>query len=1058
MPLQGYYNRFSQTDGYDELLFRASRGLQSAELNEIQSILSDRIADLSDALFNDGNVVRGGAILINADNGYTTLDAATVYVQGAMREVAQANFTIPTNGSVLIGVRMVETEITELEDPNLRDPATGTRNYNEPGAGRTKREFSWAYDTDGGAGTFFSVVQVVDAIVVDQADPPEIDGVVDVIARYDREANGNYVVRGLNAVSLGEAGGNYGYSVSDGTANVRGKKIDKLQSVRLNYALDPDTESISNEPDGSTTNGTQTVQMNRFPLDSIQDVVIVTETTTTVTHGAFTGSADQLGTTSTLSIQSVTQGGTTYTSGTDYVLNGDAVDWSPSGAEPAPGSTYTVVYRRLISVTPTNVDNDAGTFEVVDAVQGTQILTDYTYKLPRYDVVGIIEDGNFKRTKGVPHPFNPIVPTLPSDELELFSIRYDWISTNKPIVEDISNRTVSVKEQRLMQKSIIELYDLIAVERLNVDISSREPTAKYGLFADPLLDNDLRDNGQTNDLVIVDRELQLKVASVNYAATQNNDTAQLLPFQDDVVLSQPLQTGFFKINPYVSFEPMPGTLSLDPNIDIWTEVDSDQEDPAANITRRFSRGRGNRSRTTVTNTIELQSSVESSIEFLRQTQVDFTITGFDFSEEIAQAKFDDVRMSSLENNSLYSANVDGVIQGSFTVPANVPTGTKLVEFIGEQGSYAAANYFGQGTLITERWANVQTITTVRWRQRRDPLAQTFTLSEGRFLRGINLQFAVIGDRDKAVTVQIRETDNGLPTGTVLADGVLNMNGASDAIGSFTRVNFFTPVFLNGLTEYAIVLLTDDDNHAVRTAQGGKFDTSAQAYVTTQPYNVGVFLTSSNNMTWTAHQDIDLTFELVCCDFTQNSSVVSLGSFTAANMTDLMAAAPHYLPTSDASIVIRYTRSTGEVFELAPGQAIEFETQINDTLQVQAILNGSSKVSPVLNSGFNSVVGSLDGSGAYTGREFQVGTGGNTFRLIFDAQIPSGSTITPQYDNGGQTGLTLDSAANLGDGFTEYVYEATGIVGLSSSRVYFSFQGTPAARPKVRNIRAVVVQS
>ena len=1064
MPLQGYFNRFSQSDGYDELLFRASRGLQSAELNEIQTILSDRIASLGDSLFNDGNIVRGGAILINANDGLTNAADATIYVQGAMRQVPAKDFTIPSTGSVLIGVRMVETEVTELEESTLRDPATGTRNYNEPGAGRTKRVFSWAYDGDGGAGTFYSVVQVQDAIVVDQANPPEIDSVTEVVARYDREANGNYVVRGLKAVSLGEAGGNYGFSVADGTANVRGKKIDKLQSVRLNYALDPDTDTISNEPDGSTTAGIQTIQLNRFPVASIQDVVIVKEESVTLTHGAFTGSADQVGTTATLSIQSVSQGGTTYNTGTDYVLNGDAVDWAPSGSEPAPGSTYTVVYRRLVSVSPANLDADAGTYEVVDAVQGTQVLSDYTYKLPRFDVVGIREDGNFTRTKGVAAPYSPIVPQLPVDELELFSIKHTWISTAKPIVEDISNRTVSVKDQRLMQKSIIELYDLIATERLNVDISSREPSAKYGLFVDPLLDRDLRDLGQPNDLVQVDNELQLAVAGVNYSATQNNSEPQTLPFTSSVILSQVLATGFMKINPYGAFASLPGTLSLDPNHDVWTEIDSDQGNPAEAITRRFWRGSGNRSASTTANTVELQSSIDSDLEFLRQRQVDFSASGFMANEELAQVKFDDVRISSLENNVNIAAGSDGIVQGSFTIPANIPSGNKLVEFIGEQGTYAAAQYFGQGTLITERWANVRTITTVSWwdpppqPRGRDPLAQTFSLQFGRYIKSVNIQFAEIGDTSVNSFIQIREVENGFPTGTVLADGEIVMTNATTAAGAFTQCNLFTPVYLNAETEYAIVVLTDDTTHAVRIAQAGKFDTNAQAFVTVQPYQIGLLLSSSNATTWTAHQDMDLTFQLEACDFTQMQSVVSLGSFSASNMTDLLAAGPYYLPTSNTSILFRYTRSTGEQFELAPGQSMQFETQITDTVQVQAILRGTSTVSPVLFPGFNTVVGSLDGSGNYTGREFQVGAGGNTFRLVFDAIVPAGSSITPQYDNGGQTGLSLSSAANLGDGFTEYVYEATGIVGLSSTRLYLNFLGTPSARPKLRNIRAVVVQS
>ena len=69
MTLQGYYNRFNASDNYDDLLFRASRGLQSAELNEIQSVLSDRIQKIANVLFKDGSIVRDGAATIDAATG-----------------------------------------------------------------------------------------------------------------------------------------------------------------------------------------------------------------------------------------------------------------------------------------------------------------------------------------------------------------------------------------------------------------------------------------------------------------------------------------------------------------------------------------------------------------------------------------------------------------------------------------------------------------------------------------------------------------------------------------------------------------------------------------------------------------------------------------------------------------------------------------------------------------------------------------------------------------------------------------------------------------------------
>ena len=65
-------------------------------------------------------------------------------------------------------------------------------------------------------------------------------------------------------------------------------------------------------------------------------------------------------------------------------------------------------------------------------------------------------------------------------------------------------------------------------------------------------------------------------------------------------------------------------------------------------------------------------------------------------------------------------------------------------------------------------------------------------------------------------------------------------------------------------------------------------------------------------------------------------------------------------------------------------------------------------------------------------------------------------MTPEYENGFQS-LTLSSTTPVGDGFNEYVYADTGIVGMTATAVKLSLAGSAASRrPKVRNIRAVMV--
>ena len=1045
MTLQGYYNRFDPADNYDDLLFRTSRGLQSAELNEVQAFFNNRLQQIANVLFKDGAIVRNGSATIDAQSGAVQMEAGAIYVLGAVREVAEASFTIPTTGSLQIGVRVVTSQVTELEDVSLRDPAVGTRNYQEPGAGRTRRAVAWAWSGDGQPGEFFSVYAVLNGVLVTQEAPPQLDGVKQLLARYDRDANGSYIVRGLNLIALGKDNNstNYVYSVQDGVANVQGFKIDKPQATPLSFPIAPDLQIVSNEPRTSASSGTQTITTSRTPLNQILDVVITAERTVTITHGSFTGSIDPLPDTSVLSLQSVTQGGTTYSPGTDYVLNADQVDWSPGGSEPAPGSTYTVTYRYLTSVTPANIDSDAGTFEISGAVTGTLVLTDYQWKLPRFEVISLDEEGYFQQIKGVSSAFDPVEPLVPGNQLQIASIYLDWKSTSTPVVDNNGTRVMPMAEQRQVKDSVVELYKLIADERLKRDISSNQPTAKYGVFTDPLFDNDLRDAGVTQDAVIANQELQLGISAVTAFAAQNNSSVQLLPYTAEFLVSQELRTGSMKINPYQSFSPVPARVLLDPSIDLFTVFD----DQAAAVTQRFNVGTGWLTRTETSTVTQLVSQTSTAIEFLRQRTVNFTVQGFDASEALQSLTFDGIDVTPAG----VVADSSGNFAGAFTVPLGVPAGTKLVQFLGAQGSFGLAEYTGQGTLVVRRWRQTTTITQRRF----DPLAQSFTLATGRHLTGVDFKFAEIGSTANPVLVQIRESDNGFPGQTVIADAIIPGTDLTTA-NTYVRADFGTPIYLEGGTEYFVVLITDDATHAVRVAELGKFDSNAGRFVTAQPYTVGVLLSSSNASTWTPHQEKDLTFRLVGAAFTATQQTINLGSITTTNMTDLQALAPVDLPTNETSVSFRYTRTTGEVFNLAPGQSLQFDTSITDTIQVQAVLEGSSISSPVLFPGVQSVIGTVDGTAFYQSREFQIGAGGTTMRVIFDAVATGTASVVPEYDNGGFQGMTLASTTQLGDGLVEYVYEDTGVSGLTASKVKLSLTGTPAHRPFVRNIRAVMV--
>ena len=1051
MSLQGYYNRFSAADQYDELLFRASKGLQSAELNESQSILSDRITKIANAIFQDGSIVRGGAAIIDSATGDVTMDAGAIYVLGAVREVAESTFQIPTTGGLQIGIRVVTQTVTELENAALRDPAQGTRNYQEPGAGRTKRTVSWGWSGDGSTGEFYGVYDILNGALVQAFDPPELDSVKRLVARYDYDANGSYIVRGNRVTALGKdtTQSNYMFTVSEGVANITGNKVAKPTATTLSFTIDPDLQSISNEPKVSTGATTQTLSLNRTPLNAIQDVVITEEKTVTLTHGSFTGALDILPDTSVLQIISVSQSGTTFAAGNDYNLTADQVDWTPSGAEPAPGSTYDVTYQYLTSVSPAAIDPDAGTFDVTGAVASSLVLIDYNWKMPRIDRIVLDAAGYYHRVRGTSTAFNAQPPQIPADQLGIAQYYQDWKSYSTPLVDNDGIKVTSMREQRQMKEAIVDLYELVADERLQRDISSREPTAKFGLFTDPFIDGDLRDVGVAQDAVIVSEELQLAVNGSPVRPAQNNTAFELLPYAEVPAVTQSLSTGFMKVNPYGNFDPVPAVVSLDPAIDLWIVND----DQTTFSTQSFTSGWGNRSSSSTSTVTNLVSEEKADIDSLRVRDVSFIVEGFDANEALDRIEFDG---QDLGNNG-ETADSAGEVTGTFTVPSGIPAGSKEVRFHGVQGSFGAATYTGQGTLISRRFEQITTTTTTFWWQPPfwwgwDPLAQSFSLDEDRHLTSVDVFLEDIGTQD--LMVQLRESDNGVPERQALTQvrvkaSALNASGA-------TRITFPFPIYLNANQEYWLVFLTDDGTHSLKTAELGKYDSTANQWVSAQPYTIGVLLSSSNASSWTVHNDKDLKFTLNVAEFSATSRTINLGALTVTNMTDLLVTAPVDVPGDQTRVSFRYTRSTGEVFNLAPEQAIPLEASISDTLQVQAVLEGTAKESPILYPGVLSLPGTLDTIGTYVGREFNVTAGASTMRVVYEAKLEAGAAVTPQYDNSGFQTLNLSSANPVGDGWVEYVYEDTGITGLSATKVKLTLTGSAAGRPLVRKLRAVLV--
>lgn len=411
-----------------------------------------------------------------------------------------------------------------------------------------------------------------------------------------------------------------------------------------------------------------------------------------------------------------------------------------------------------------------------------------------------------------------------------------------------------------------------------------------------------------------------------------------------------------------------------------------------------------------------------------------------------------------------NANASGIVTGKFTIPPGITAGNKRVQFSGSGGSTGQAIFSGQGELIRRTQQQQTTVTETRWQSPPppppvvwwgwDPLAQTFSVDSTIQVSGVDLWFTAKGT--SKVVVEIRETTVGLPNQTVVASK--RLNPADITLSGHTRINFDRVVTLLGRTEYAIVVMCDDAVTSLAIAELGKWEPNLGRWVTSQPYQVGVLLSSANASAWTPHQDRDLAFRLLRAGFTGTSKTVDLGTASVTDATDLMMMSFAEIPAAAAGIEYRLTMPGGEVISVVDGQPIRLASPVTGTITMSAVLSGTSEWFPVLHPGIQLVVGTIQETGDYVTRAIKGGADVRV-KVVFDANIPGGSSVAVKYKGGdvGDTWATVPYVSSTvgDDGFMEMTHEVDNI-NEAMIQIKLELTGTTAARPRVRNLRFMTI--
>ena len=1049
--LPGAFDRAAGMASWQGVVHSEGRFIEGAELNEGQTIARARHERVARLIASDGDRVEDAAAVVQSELGNVILTAGRLYVGGDVFPVAQRVLSgVPMIGRTEIGVRLVKSWLTSEDDPGLLGIAPGALSEGEPGAAREVVTISWALSGDAEPGTFVPVYVLQDGTILDQTPPPSLDGINQSIAIYDRDAHGHYIVSGCRVTALGKVGGNQLFSIEEGAANINGFKRSRFAALRHAEPEEWDTETVAGEartwPPGG---GPKTFVINNAPIDEVLSVLVTKETTEDVVRGLVAAGSDALSNNSVTEILSVTQGGTTFAGTTSWVRSGDQVDWAPGGPEPVPSSTYRVTYRYLDLVTPDAV-TDTG-IVLSGGVAGTTVILSYKWKLPRIDLLCLNSAGESVYVKGVSARRNPFPALPPGNLLPLAEISNSWIG--KPAVENNGVRSITFAQQWRVFRRVQAHERLLELERIKSAIDAREPVAKLGMFVDPFISDFYRDAGEVQTASVGEGVLELSIEPTFY---QGSLTAPVtLDWTEEIIIQQERSTSCMKINPYQNFEPLPAAMSLSPAADFWTERQTVWLSPA---TVEFNRGtrRDNGPLVVSSDAVETVPETEQQAEFLRQIAVTFTIAGLGAGEILDVLTFDGV---DVKPAGVVAADSNGELTGSFVIPAGVTAGVKEVYAEGAGGSKATAFFVGQGTIEIDV---MRTVTTIeRWRREQaasnnnsnDPLAQTFTPPEARMLVGFDVKLCALGDLGNNLFMQQVTVENGIPTGDVTAEVLIPMAGA---VVGWKSGRFALPVVTLNDRESAVIVGTDDADHSLSVARLSDFDVESQSFVGAQPYTTGVLLSSSNKMTWTPHQNEDLTFRAVAAKFGPLTKTVPLGSFNLVNASDLQVRAAVELPSSACRAVFEIVRADNSVIRLLPGQVLQLTEYITETVQLRAVLTGSEKLSPILYAPVWLIAGEIATEGTYVTRAFNLGAGVD-LTAYYKAALPAGSTAVIEYDKADDNwlALTLASTELLSDpAWVERKHAATGITA-AQGRLKITITGGPAARPRLGDLGAAI---
>lgn len=917
-------------------------------------------------------------------------------------------------------------------------------------------------------------------------------------------------------------------TMESGKAYVKGFEITKQTATTIPIRRSTDLRTVVNEPKIYTTGTDKYKINNKPVSEVTRLTGVIQVTAQITRQGATNGRDPlPIQFTPAVEIVKIEQTGTStvYQKNVDYVLEGDEVRWlEGDNREPDLGSTYTCTFtynKTMVQWVDYDLYLENGEYYIRilngdKPVQGTTMLIEYNFMLYRRDVLTMDERGNVLVVEGQPD----ILSTVESpqvnnpDVLILGSVLSKPLDDNPGIINNNNTRLTMDDLHRLLTRVEELEFNQAYTDLDNEAMQGENASELKGIFTDGFIgltkadvdhaefnaSIDLEEQELTLSSVDTLHELEIatNIAILPGPSFTQYDTLVTAKATERVLVSQTTATGVMKINSYAVFPASP-VVSVSPSVDNWVE-ESKVTVQGATVTttvtlRRWWSHKGeswaNSEKAqwealgfknggaglgfgiqTTTNTHSVVSSVlDTAITYMRQNTITVTVSKFPAFTNNIVCTFDGIKVNVTPSSSAYQGtqtgtlrtDANGYCKGTFTIPANVLCGTVNVQVypMDAPNLVGSTPYTANGrkrVIETTVWKEIVKVNVV------DPLAQSFQLSNDQFITGIDLYFKDRGTQP--VSVQIRNVENGYPGNICYAEKVLNASElkVSNDSSVNTKVMFDDPVFCKKDTQYCFVILTEDNTTSMYYSNLGDTDILTKTAILKNPYLEGVMFSSSNAMTWTAHQAMNLKFKLYADVYESGTGYLYFNEIKNVSYDRIMIAADTSIPTY-TELAWEYSTDSGSTWmPITPFADIELSA-IATKLLFRATFKTNGLVSPAISMESIYLVGFSNNTQCnYVSKNVNMANKFYTVKQIVDVYAPTGTGVVLFYATD-QIGSDWKSAPQDESnppvtrdeaGWIRYTYKADVSAGASNYRVKVALTtNNRTVRPKVKNLMSIL---